>query len=280
MNKKFGKFHKVSILVVVFLCTLAMLYFGTEKFIKEIKERSSAMVLHIAKQEAREDRLNQMSVFRQQYEKVQSSHETLELTIYEDEKIEIIELVERIAEETGNEISISVPEDEKTVKTKTKSASDTIKVPSGLQSINFELVLIGNYTSSLTFLHKIENMNDFAFVSSIQILRKHIEEVEGEERKNVFIQKRSLDEESTERLVETGSEIIEQDPKVYADDLVESRISVSFFMPIEKKAINEDDSGSAQDTLSKKANVHTKKQESSSGGNNVTISKQLDENND
>jgi hypothetical protein len=92
----------------------------------------------------------------------------------DDKKVQLFSSIEKLAEDTGNEkVSLKVKSvDPKQTKAAAKDAAAKKNVMALIDNnIKLEVTLIGNYNDLIYFLQKLENLQYFAQVLSLDIVK-------------------------------------------------------------------------------------------------------------
>lgn len=175
--------------VAVFLAVIAVVYFfavnpsvvGAFKKAEKIQEGKMDYQAEVEKGLV-------FSEMKKEYEKIMEEEKKIGILIGRDEAINIIRSLEKIAEETGNEIKITIQDEALSVaKKKTPGKKGEEALPgiaehlSSDKHISFNIILTGRYPALLNFISRMENLNYYNDITSFNFT---VVEKEVEEQKN------------------------------------------------------------------------------------------------
>ncbi|MEF3692192.1 MAG: hypothetical protein V3574_04040 [Candidatus Moraniibacteriota bacterium] len=175
-NNLFFKKNKypltIAILILIwtsflFLVILPEKSFLHNKFVDLEKEK--------IKNKANSEKLSSLGELKRISEMIDGEKETLEVIFFEDQIIDLVSELEKIAEETGNEISISVANEDgrrieavNTVKDE-KKEDDFLKNLPTQDYFEIDITLEGNYNKTLNFVNKIKNIGYYNVIRSFEM---------------------------------------------------------------------------------------------------------------
>lgn len=120
------------------------------------------------------DRLSRIKEARQEHEKIASGIGKMDVLLGEEEEVKFFKELEGIAESTGNTINIKIVEEGKKDSTAVGPAmaieKEKKEMLDSLSYKNFFILQInlkGEYSGLVNFLHKLENMNHYLTVISV-----------------------------------------------------------------------------------------------------------------
>lgn len=198
MNK-FFKNQRENVAVVAFLLVLAILvYFIIIPLISRINRTSDEIEKSILQQEIAEKQLEKLPKMKEQYEYILAEEEKINVLFDRNNAVALIEKLERIAQDSGSSIEISVQETaakasqlqvaKKNVENSAakKNAAATIKdqLPSDTY-LQMKILLIGEYKNVVSFIAALENFEYYCDIISIQV-NEYEEEKNQEANKNIF----------------------------------------------------------------------------------------------
>lgn len=111
----------------------------------------------------------------------EENRDNLKVILNTSSEVDFIKQIEALAEETGNKIELKIENkdtNKKPAATKTpdpQSTGDIIGELPGMDSLNIQMSLEGNYAQAANFLHKLENMNYYVNVVSLDMAKAAIE---------------------------------------------------------------------------------------------------------
>lgn len=153
-------------------------FLGIRFLMKEISANNESIKKEIVDHEEREKRLAEAPSLNDQFEAVKSKEGELEVILSRSQIVTLMKRIEKIAEETSNEITVEnmeVRNGELETGTKKKSAGkneegiEELLTSIGDGYVSMEIKLRGNYNKALNFIEKMENMNYGADIVSLQL---------------------------------------------------------------------------------------------------------------
>ncbi len=185
MKEFLKKYRKSLPFVVVFLIFSGMGllgWFGVMPFQRFITEKADSIQEYYATKENREQQIKKLPDLQGQFERIQAEKDVLDILLSEQNIVDFVQTLERLAEETGVFVTIQsksgqIIEEKKLVKAPVKktavapvegTADDTGKEKKGplpiIESVPFdrylhvEVVVQGEYKTIVSFLHKMETL--------------------------------------------------------------------------------------------------------------------------
>lgn len=170
----------------------------------------------IARRQVMEKKISELGKMREQYDLIQENKGNIGILFSDENVVAVIELLEKIAAETENSITIEIGEKDKVLENKSvKKEEDKLTLkPAGEEYVAMKISLAGSYQNFRKFLAKIENEEYYADVMSIQIsVKKPISLMnQGNSIANPF---------SSESISDTEEDLGEvperKEPEVYSD---------------------------------------------------------------
>jgi hypothetical protein len=175
--KNFFAKNKIAVTLSIYpLMLAALIIFVIMPYYNRVLESTNKIQETIVGEENKKKRLGELSKLSEQYDKVVKDEEKLLILIGEEKAVEVIERIERVAQETGNEVIIEViSADEKAKATKGKSSDGEEKEQSIYDDLpsdsylKFKAKLKGDYNDLLNFIEKIENLEYYADITDFQM---------------------------------------------------------------------------------------------------------------
>lgn len=169
-NKSWILIGGYVIFIVVFIyCYLSPGIAKIEDQAKKIQEK-------ILDKKILENRLSQLSDMEAKSQNFNQNKENLGKIVTDSEEVEFIKYIENLAQETGNEVNIVVPEnqynDEKAKKASKvfqENGGDIIADLSSKKFIILEVSLAGDFQQAFNFIEKIENSSYYSNVISFNM---------------------------------------------------------------------------------------------------------------
>lgn len=175
MKPIWNKFRE-TIVVVTYVIILALLfYFIVKPLINSVNFKTGEIQEKTLSQEGRAKKLSELPRLREQFNKIQGEKDNIRVLISLDRAVVLIEELEKIAEETGNNITINA--EEKVDDKKVKNAGDESVLIKNLPSNNYlkvNILLAGNYGDVVNFIRKIENIQYWSDIISVNISNKKL----------------------------------------------------------------------------------------------------------
>lgn len=123
----------------------------------------------ITQHEIKSKKISEIDKMRQQYEFIERNSNNIGLVFSSDKVVEVIEKIEKIAEETGNKISIEIDENKKDEKKSIeKEKKDKVLQPAAENYITMKVKLEGGFHDLMKFVNKVERLGYYADIFSMQ----------------------------------------------------------------------------------------------------------------
>lgn len=174
--KDFFKKNKIQLAIYIYLIIIGMiLFFIARPIILKINEKNNRIQENIADQESRKDRISNLPAVRNQIEMVNNQEDKTELLLNDENTVNLIEKLEKISEETGNNIKIELSQENSSSQKANSSKKNSEKkevITDNLPSdtyIKMNISLKGRYENFLAFLRKLENSDYYSDVISFNI---------------------------------------------------------------------------------------------------------------
>lgn len=171
----------------------ALVYFVMNPMYGSIESKKNSIQEEIAIQDLKTRKLSELPKMRQQFEFVNEKKDFINVLLRQDDAVLLIEKLEKLAESTGNKISIAIPEVQKKKPAATTGANAKKEEPSiadTLPSSDYllmDIVVSGNYQSVVFFMEKLESMEYLNDVVGLQFdLHKQKDGQELAVETNVF----------------------------------------------------------------------------------------------
>jgi len=199
--------YKEYILVLIYMAILFILfYFVIKPMVGRIDYNANLIQEKITVQENFKRKLGMISINSEQAGVIEKDESKMEVFMSHDQEIKLIERIEKMAEETDNKISIEAVDDKninsnakaKTASTKAREENkDDLKINTGNNDyVKFRITVSGRYNNLVGFIKKIENMEYWSDITSLQISYK-------EPEKTSILLENSID--STNIITEEGT---------------------------------------------------------------------------
>lgn len=179
--KKFFQKQRELLAIVIYICfVVAIAYFIIMPLLSRINGVVDQIQEEKINQEIKKQSLTDLPKMQEQYENLQNNEKMVDVLFDRNNAVELIEKLEKLAQDSGNSIAISVQEKEPTqeapskTKKKTnaaeKSAPDSIidKLPSS-EYMQMKLELKGEYNTAVDFIRKLENFEYYCDIIGIKM---------------------------------------------------------------------------------------------------------------
>ena len=183
-----------------------LFYFVIKPMVGRIDYNANLIQEKITVQENFKRKLGMISINSEQAGVIEKDESKMEVFMSHDQEIKLIERIEKMAEETDNKISIEAVDDKninsnakaKTASTKAREENkDDLKINTGNNDyVKFRITVSGRYNNLVGFIKKIENMEYWSDITSLQISYK-------EPEKTSILLENSID--STNIITEEGT---------------------------------------------------------------------------
>jgi len=174
--------------VILLLVFIAGVIFVLNPAIKNIKDKSNSIQEKLVELDIEKDKINELPVLKEQFTKVDMHKDELDVLFHEKDIVVLVQNIEKMAEETGNSIAISVDENGGGVlKAKTRIDKDSNEEDKLLEDFSEEeffkidIDVVGNYPGLLNFLDRFNNLGYYNSLVSFKIV-SHEEEYKEESR--------------------------------------------------------------------------------------------------
>jgi len=168
------KYRIVFVLLLYFIIITGVFFFAIKPIIGEINSKTNKIQEILVNRENKEKRSKERPKLEEQYEMVLTEESKLTSLLEEDKAVDLIEKIEKLAQESGNEIIIEVKDGEKDILSNSskKSGEEERSLRTDLPSsdyIEMNIKLEGNYNNLVRFVEKIETMEFYADIISFDI---------------------------------------------------------------------------------------------------------------
>ena len=174
MKNFLKKQREIVIIFIYVVIVAALIYFVILPFISKIKEVNNRIQEEGVKQDMTKQRLEELPKIRQQYDNLQKNEGLLDVFLNDDEAVVLIEKLEKLAQDSGNKIEISVQDTQaqkNPAKAKDKQAAENtlISMLPSPDYLQMQIVLTGPYNKIINFIGKIESMEYYSDIIGIKI---------------------------------------------------------------------------------------------------------------
>jgi hypothetical protein len=228
-NNSFLTKYKIFITPVILLLIFVMgVVLVLRLAIKKLDDNSIAIQKKMVELGIERDKIKELP--KEQFTKVNVHEDELNVLFSEDNIVALVQAIERIAEETGNIISISVKEDSRVTKKVTakkdvenQKASKLLDGFSEEEYFKIDIDVTGNYGGLIKFLDKFNSLDYYNSIVSFNITSR-------EEEQKIIGRSINIDLNKDDEISEDYNKLI-----------LESEISAVFYLNKVANKLNEKD---------------------------------------
>ncbi|HAS00283.1 MAG: hypothetical protein US57_C0002G0023 [Candidatus Moranbacteria bacterium GW2011_GWC2_37_73] len=176
MKNFLHKQREIIAILAYVAVVVGIIYFAIFPLLGRISNINDEIQQEAMKQESVKLHIEQLPKIQKQYEALQASGDLMDVLLNKDKAVVLIERLEKLADSTGNEITIAVQQDTAPIKkTQTKTATtaaveDTLvaNLPS-TDYLEMKISLNGSYNSIIEFIDLLEKFEYYADIIEIKI---------------------------------------------------------------------------------------------------------------
>ena len=175
MEEIWKKYKEIVVLFAYMALLAAMYIFVVKPLFLAIEEKKNYSEKMAVDQEIAQKKINDIPEIKEKMEAVNRMREELDVFFNQENALSLIERLESLSVETGNDITIEIiAENGSQTKSDVKKikGKETVGVVADLPGENFlmmRLSLVGGFDSTLDFMRRLENMNYFSDVISLKM---------------------------------------------------------------------------------------------------------------
>ena len=179
MKKIFQKQREIIIIFAYVGVVLALIYFIILPLLSKIEGVNNQIQEESMKQEIVKQQLGELPKIQQQYNTLQTNEGAIDVLLDKDKAVALIESLEKLAQDSGNKIEISVQNSQlqkNVAVTTTKIAADgtLIKALPSTDYLQMQILLTGDYNKIINFINKLENMEYYSDITGIKMTQSDI----------------------------------------------------------------------------------------------------------
>lgn len=172
MKKVIKQQKELAAILAYALVVAAVAYFAVAPLLGKINSASDKIQQENADQEGKKQRLSELPKMRQQYSLLQDNEGLLDVFFTQDQAVKLIERLEKISQDSGNVIKISV-KDSKAQPTASQSKTtvdDTLlKALPSKDYLEMNISLTGKYNSVIQFVNALENFEYYCDITNLEL---------------------------------------------------------------------------------------------------------------
>ncbi len=182
--KEILKKYKIILNIIIYLILISAFFLlAIKPTFESIKEYQNKIQKTLLDQESQEKRIAKIPELEKKYEELMKEKERIDFFFTEEKAVDLVDDLENLARQTGNEINIEFQkkEENKTaqVRSEKKSSEEKDKILKNLpleDYLKIKIGLRGSFDSLISFLKKIENMRYYSDVISLNIAAEKLSE--------------------------------------------------------------------------------------------------------
>lgn len=202
------------------LILVAIVIFLLKPGINSLREKSDSIQEKVVELEVEKDKVKELPKLKEQFLSVEKNRERLNVLFAESNIIDLVQDIEKIAEETGNNIVITIEDDQEgiSVKKPSRKGDDNEKKEKLLEDFSEEeyfsmdIGIVGTYVEFLKFIDRLDNLKYYNSIVSFEI--KPVEDDSYGRNDTYVFEDSEVSEEET----------------VKEDNLLDSKIRVVFYL--------------------------------------------------
>jgi hypothetical protein len=208
----------VSVLASL-LAVLLAIFFVIAPLKKDIQANSDDIQKKIIDESLDKARIAKIPEMEKMEDIFSENRGKLKIALSEDQEVDFIKKMEYLADETGNKVVLKIDDDQKdkpvaAVKKDAKNAG-TEDIKSNLaydKFLSIQVNLEGGYAEALNFIHKLENMNYYVDIVSLNMVKGDPTEIEAESNgaksNEIFTGSSQTPPKEDKKILKTSLEII------------------------------------------------------------------------
>lgn len=193
--KQYRRFYPLIVLLVLLGSIGLIFWFGILPLQRFAVEKADGIQEYYATKENRERQIGALPDLQKQYENIVDHEQSLRILLSEDQIVDFVKTLERLAEETETSVSIEAKSkdaieekaDAKNIKKTNDTSDDTTSKKKAQATIldsvpysrylHVNVIVQGEYSNILSFLHKMETLPLGLDVVGLSIRKKDTEAV-------------------------------------------------------------------------------------------------------
>lgn len=170
--RNFWKKYKEYIIIFLYLVFIWVLFdFVVKPLIQDIIDNADNIQKITLNHEIRKKRLEELPKLKEQFDFIQKEEGNIQVLISREQAVSLIEKLEKLSTDTQNEILMQIEEEpEKSKKNVENKKEKTLieNLPSD-KYLRIKIRVSGKFGNLVTFIQKLENLEYFSDVLSVQI---------------------------------------------------------------------------------------------------------------
>ena len=213
--KDIWKKQKILFIVLAYLVLLPLIFtFGVRPLLEGVNKKRIGIEEQKINYEIRKTQISNLPTIQSQLEEIKKDEDALNILIKKSDVLSLIERLEFIAEQTGNEIDISIPEkdtfQEKKSNKESKDRENLVDSRPNNDYLAVDIKITGTFQNIYNFIYKVENMGYFSDIVSFEILKSILKE---EVKSGGLLEKNNPDK--LEENIEMGDNLLSANLKIF-----------------------------------------------------------------
>ena len=177
MKKFFQKKREIIIILVYIGIVVVLLYFVILPLIGRINSKKDQIQEEYVKQEIKQQQISELPKMEEQYNILQNNGKSVDVLLDKNDAVVLIEKLEKLAQDSGNKISISIQNTENqknvpVVKIKPSAEDELVNNLPSTDYLRMKIIITGNYNAIVNFVHSLESFEYYCDIVAIQIKQK------------------------------------------------------------------------------------------------------------
>jgi hypothetical protein len=211
----FLKKYNVWIDIVIFLLVVLLtVFFAILPLKRSIQANSDDIQKKIIDDSLNKSRISKIPEMEKTEEVLEESKSNLNIILANDNEVDFIRKIEALADETGNKVTLKITDETQAVKT--APAKKDAAIPEDIKSklpytkyLPMQIDLEGGYAEALNFIHKLENMQYYVNVISLNMSKSDPSEVSAPKSDGLFGKSApNVSQTASEKVLKTSLEVI------------------------------------------------------------------------
>jgi len=186
MADKWKKYKEYIVSVLFFVVLILVYIFIVRPLAAKIGENTDEIQKKIADRTVYEEKTKNLTKIKEQAEIYRKNEDYVKNVLArQDQVVELVEELEKLAKDTGNEIKIEINEEKKEKDKKAKKDEESIKLPSE-NYLQMKILVYGKYRDIFNFIKKLENINFWNDIISLNITKRETSQFSRPDNVSIF----------------------------------------------------------------------------------------------
>lgn len=186
MADKWKKYKEYIVSVLFFVILILVYIFMVRPLAVKIRKNTDEIQKKIADRTVYEEKTKNLTKIKEQAESYRKNENYVKNVLARrDQVVDLVEELEKLAKDTGNEIKIEINEEKKEKDKKAKKDDEGLNLPSE-NYLQVKILIYGKYGDIFTFIKKLENINFWNDIISLNITKREISQFSRPDNVSVF----------------------------------------------------------------------------------------------